>query len=137
MQTLVCLFASAADIEVNLEAALEVNPHTVVICHTKESGADAAVLQSKIRDALGTATQLVPVPAFDLDTIQDIAEQLFMSLQNRQSVLHYTGGTKPMAIGFFEEFRGGGCTLLYTDLKSRTLWWRGPEGFYQKPMQVR
>lgn len=137
MQTFVCLLSQTADISLNLEAALEVNPHSVIICHTKESEKEAIILQIKLLDALGAHAQLVPVPAFDLDGIQDIAEQLFMSLQNRQSVLHYTGGTKPMALGFFEEFRGSGCSLLYTDLETRTLWWRGPEGFHQKPMQQR
>ena len=136
MQTLVCLLASAEDSKVNYEAAIEVNPHSVILCHTREAGAAARQLKARITDALGPEIKKVEVPAYDLDAIQDVAENLFMALQNKSAVLHYTGGTKPMALGFFEEFRGSGCSLLYIDLPGRTMWWRGPEGFYQKPMRA-
>ena len=125
--------AGPEDRAVNYEAAIEVNPHSVIICHTRGAGAAARQLRVKLDDALGPDIKQVEVPAYDLDAVQDIAENLFMSLQNKSAVLHYTGRTKPMALGFFEEFRGGGCSLLYIDLPGRTMWWRGPEGFYQKP----
>lgn len=135
MQTLVCLIAGPEDHDVNYEAAVEVNPHSIILCHTSGAAEAARQLEARIKDALGPELKKVVVPAYDLDAIQDVAENLFMALQNKSAVLHYSGGTKPMALGFFEEFRGGGCSLLYVDLPGRSLWWRVPEGFFRKSMR--
>ncbi|MCH8569291.1 MAG: DUF1887 family protein [Balneolales bacterium] len=135
MQTMICLVSDDSDIELNYEASLEINPHSIVLCYTSTAQNEVKQLQKRLSAALNSDISLVKVPEFDLDAIQDIAENLFMSLHGKQIVLHYSGGTKPMSIGFFEEFRGTGCSIVHTDLNTRTMWWRTAEGFFQKKMQ--
>ncbi len=134
MKTLVCLLSGQDDIELNFKAALHVNPHTIFVCHTDEASEHAVQLGFRLENALHPEFKMVQVHAHNLDLIQDVAEQLFMSLQNKSVVLHYSGGTKPMSVGFFEEFRSGSCSLLHTDPETSNAWWRGPEGFYSEKM---
>ncbi|MCH8557810.1 MAG: DUF1887 family protein [Balneolia bacterium] len=134
MKTLVCLLSSEEDIELNYSAATHVNPHSIIICHTADSRDEADQLRLQLENALHPDLKMVQVHAHNLDLIQDVAEQLFMSLQNKSVVLHYSGGTKPMSVGFFEEFRGGSCSLLHSLPNGDTAWWRTSEGFYSEKM---
>ncbi|MDP2823517.1 MAG: DUF1887 family CARF protein [Sulfuritalea sp.] len=121
----VCLVSD--QILANLIPALMERPDKVALaCSAKMSDKKIDSRLKKLLEREGIAVDLYgDAPDTDLSTIQEFAFELADKIEKghpgAEIVLNATGGTKLMALGFVEMFRGIARRIIYTDTDHRRI----------------
>ena len=119
--TLICLVSG--QLAPNLLSVLHFKPDEVVLVCTS----DSRDLAERFKDLLISKYQFESVHIsetnpFHLSEIQESAVKLAEQFKARKMILNYTGGTKPMSVGFVNVFSKLGTDLLYTDSQQECFW---------------
>lgn len=133
MSILICLIGGQQ--APNLFSVLRCSPERIILVHTEDSRDEADRLRSFLKSRQVEQIQLFKVDPYHPRLIHQAAEQLKQQLGSREIILNYTGGTKPIAIGFYEVFRSN--QLVYVDTQTETFWWGEADRLKEEPIDLK
>ncbi len=119
MSVLICL--TGGQQAPNLFAVEQCRPQKIILVHSEDTEPDASDFRSFLSSRGYEDIRLWKVDPYHPRLITTAAQELRERLSGEEVILNYTGGTKPMAIGFYQTFRDQ--TLLYVDTQGETFWW--------------